>query len=111
MFLVCIPVLVPFWKNLGLTISEIFLLQGIFGAVLIIFDLPAGYVADLFGRKKTMLLGSVISALACNRAAMSLFYLILPSWPVKKMKSAIFFLKDYPFKLFQKALLHYWLRL
>ena len=63
MFLVSIPVLVPYWKNSGLNISEIFLLQGIFGAVLIVFDLPAGYVADLFGRKKTMLLGSVITAL------------------------------------------------
>lgn len=63
MFLVCIPVLVPYWKNLGLNISEVFLLQGIFGAVLIIFDLPAGYIADLLGRKKTMLVGSIITAL------------------------------------------------
>jgi hypothetical protein len=34
MFLVCIPLLVPYWKNLGLNISEVFLLQGIFDAVL-----------------------------------------------------------------------------
>lgn len=62
-FLICIPVIVPYWKSHGLTISQIFTLQGIFGAALIIFDLPAGYVADLFGRKKTMLFGSIISAL------------------------------------------------
>lgn len=62
-FLVCIPVIVPYWKSYGLTISQIFTLQGIFGAALIIFDLPAGYVADLFGRKKTMLVGSIVSAL------------------------------------------------
>ncbi len=62
-FLVCIPVIVPYWKSYGLTISQIFTLQGIFGAALIVFDLPAGYIADLFGRKKTMLIGSIISAL------------------------------------------------
>ena len=49
-FLVCIPVIVPYWKSYGLTISQIFTLQGIFGAALIVFDLPAGYIADLFGR-------------------------------------------------------------
>ncbi len=62
-FLVCIPVIVPYWNSHGLTTSQIFILQGIFGAALIIFDLPAGYLADLFGRKKTMLIGSAISAL------------------------------------------------
>lgn len=60
-FLVLIPVIIPFWQSKGLTLSEIFLLQGIFGAVLIVMDMPAGYFADLFGRKKAMVFGSLIS--------------------------------------------------
>jgi MFS family permease len=62
-FLVLIPVIVPYWQNKGISLKEIFLLQAIFGFTLIIFDLPAGYMADLLGRKKMLLLGSFISAL------------------------------------------------
>jgi MFS family permease len=63
MFLVVMPIIVPFWQAKGLTLQEIFTLQGIFGFCLIVFDVPAGYAADLFGRKKTMILGALISAI------------------------------------------------
>lgn len=62
-FLIIIPVIVPFWQKKGLSLQEIFTLQGIFGFSLILFDAPAGYLADLFGRKKTMVIGSIVSAL------------------------------------------------
>lgn len=64
MFLVAIPVLVPYWQSHHLNYQDIFWLQGIFGVSLLIFDAPAGYLADLMGRKKTMVLGSLITALA-----------------------------------------------
>lgn len=62
-FLVVIPVIVPFFQSKGLTLSDVFLLQGIFGVALICFDLPAGYLADYLGRKKMLVLGSIISAI------------------------------------------------
>lgn len=62
-FLVIIPVIVPYWLDKGLTLQQIFLLQGIFGAALIVFDAPAGYVADYFGRKNALIIGSIISAI------------------------------------------------
>ena len=62
-FLIVIPVIVPFWQKKGLSLQEIFMLQGIFGFALILCDAPAGYLADLFGRKKSMIIGSLISAL------------------------------------------------
>lgn len=62
-FLVVIPVIVPFFQAKGLTLAEVFLLQGVFGISLICFDLPAGYVADYLGRKKMMVLGSFITAI------------------------------------------------
>ncbi len=62
-FYVLIPIIIPYWQGKGLSLQEIFLLQGIFGFTLIAFDLPAGYAADLLGRKKMMLIGSFISAL------------------------------------------------
>src|SRR5580658_9586103 len=62
-FLVMIPILVPYWQSLGLNLRDIFLLQGVFGAALMLFDAPAGYGADLIGRKKVLVIGSVITAL------------------------------------------------
>ncbi|MBC7740680.1 MAG: MFS transporter, partial [Bdellovibrionaceae bacterium] len=61
-FLVIIPVIVPYWQGLGLTLKEIFMLQGIFGVSLIIFDAPAGYLADIFGRKRSLVIGTIVSA-------------------------------------------------
>lgn len=62
-FLVLIPVIVPYWQGKGLSLQEVFTLQAIFGFTLIAFDVPAGYAADLLGRKKMMILGSLFSAL------------------------------------------------
>jgi len=62
-FLIIIPVIVPFWQAKGLSLQDIFSLQGIFGFTLIVCDAPAGYLADLFGRKRAMVIGSFISAL------------------------------------------------
>lgn len=62
MFLVIMPVIIPFFQSKGLNLQQIFTLQGIFGGTLIVFDAPAGYIADVFGRKITMIIGSVFSA-------------------------------------------------
>src|SRR5580698_6786473 len=63
MFLVIIPVIVPYFQARGLNLQQVFTLQGIFGGALILCDAPAGYIADLVGRKKTMLIGSVVCAI------------------------------------------------
>lgn len=63
-FLIVIPTIVPFWQNKGLSLTQIFILQGIFGGALIAFDVPAGYLADFFGRRKALILGSIISAIS-----------------------------------------------
>ena len=59
----CARPVVPYWQSLGLKLKDVFLLQGIFGGTLILFDAPAGYVADLCGRKKVLIIGSLVSAL------------------------------------------------
>ena len=63
MFLVIIPVIVPYFLDLGLSMREVFELQAIFGFVVAIFEVPSGYICDLWGRKKTLLLGAFVSGL------------------------------------------------
>ncbi len=60
MFMVLIPVIIPFFTSIGLSMSEIFLLQAIFGMVVATCEVPSGYICDLWGRKKTLLVGSFL---------------------------------------------------
>lgn len=64
MFLIFIPVLVPFFQDKGLTMKDVFVLQGLFGLTVALFEVPSGYLCDFFGRKKTLMLGTFISGTA-----------------------------------------------
>ncbi|MDZ4341444.1 MAG: MFS transporter [Candidatus Binatia bacterium] len=55
-----IPVIVPFFRENGLTIGDVFWLQGIFALAIVVLEIPSGYLSDRWGRKKTMLVGSVM---------------------------------------------------
>ena len=63
MFLVVVPLLVPYWRSLGLSMHEVLELQALFGLAVVIFEVPTGYVADLFGRKTSVVLGGFLSGL------------------------------------------------
>jgi len=60
-FLVFMPVAVPFFQSKGLSMADVFVLQALFGLVVLITEVPSGYVADLFGRKTTLVIGAVIA--------------------------------------------------
>ncbi len=58
-FLVIMPIAVPFFQSKGLSMQEVFSLQAIFALVVLVAEVPSGYLADLFGRKFTLLVGAV----------------------------------------------------
>ena len=60
--LLIMPVLIPFFQENGLDMQQILLLQAAFSTSLIIFEIPSGYVADVIGRKFTLVIGSAIGA-------------------------------------------------
>jgi len=62
-FLVIMPVAVPFFESRGLSMQQIFLLQGLFALVVLVMEIPSGYVADLLGRRRTLITGSVFIGL------------------------------------------------
>ena len=53
------PVVVLFYKSNGLTLQDIFTLQAVYSATLMLLEIPTGYFADLAGRRTSILAGSV----------------------------------------------------
>jgi MFS family permease len=49
--------------DLGLQIQDIFLLQVIFSVAALLLEIPSGYFADVFGRKKSIVFGIVMAAI------------------------------------------------
>jgi MFS family permease len=58
-FLVIMPIAVPFFQSKGLSMQEVFALQALFALVVLITEVPSGYVADMIGRKQTLVIGAV----------------------------------------------------
>ncbi|MGK0221109.1 MAG: MFS family permease [Limisphaerales bacterium] len=62
-FLVIMPVAVPFFQGKGLSMQEVFSLQALFGLVVLLTEVPSGYLADVLGRKNTLVVGAIVAAL------------------------------------------------
>ena len=56
--LLIIPVLVPFFQEHGLSLTEIFWLQAIFGVTVAVLEVPSGYFSDTVGRKASLVIGA-----------------------------------------------------
>ena len=61
MFLVLIPVIVPFFQQYGLSMEQIYILQSIFAISTVVLEVPSGYVADLLGRKNSLIAAGIFS--------------------------------------------------
>jgi MFS family permease len=61
--MVIIPVIVPFFESRGLNLAQVFYLQAIFAAFVVLFEVPSGYIADVFGRRNALIAGSIFHGL------------------------------------------------
>ena len=59
-FLVLMPVIVPFFQSQGLSMKEVFLLQAFYSLIVLLFEIPSGYFADILGRKKSLVLAGFL---------------------------------------------------
>jgi MFS family permease len=63
-FIVVMPAIVPVYRHAGLSATEIMLVQAIFSAAGLAFEVPSGYLADVAGRRRALLAGMIFQALA-----------------------------------------------
>lgn len=56
------PVIVPLLQGKGLSMTEVMQTQALFALTVAICEVPSGYLADIWGRKPTLLLGSLLMA-------------------------------------------------
>lgn len=62
-FLVVVPVFVPLLQGYGLSMSQVLQTQALFALTIALCEVPSGYVADLWGRRNAILVGSALNAL------------------------------------------------
>lgn len=58
-FMLIMPIVVLFFQENGLSLQEVMILQGIYSFMVAVMEIPSGYLADVFGRKHTMILGAI----------------------------------------------------
>ena len=78
------PVIVPFFQKTGIGMRGVYILQSTFAVTVFILEIPSGYISDMLGRKKTLLvsqflkgIGFLIFPFADGLAALILAEIIL----------------------------------
>lgn len=62
-FSLVMPIIVLFYQNINMGMHEIFLLKAIYSIAVVFMEIPSGWMADVWGRKKTLILGSILGSL------------------------------------------------
>lgn len=57
------PIIWLFYEENGLTITDLFVIQAIYSVTIALIEIPSGYVADVFGRKNSMIIGTFFAFL------------------------------------------------
>lgn len=58
-FMVAMPIIVLFFQDTGLNLQEVMILQGSYSMMVALMEIPSGYLADMVGRRKTLILGTI----------------------------------------------------
>lgn len=61
-FMVSMPIIVIFFTDKhNLSISQVMILQGIYSLTIAFFEIPSGYIADILGRRKSIIFGTIFT--------------------------------------------------
>lgn len=62
-FSLIMPIIVLFYQDNGMSMTEIFWLKSIYSLGMLVWEIPSGYLGDVWGRKKTLIAGSILTTL------------------------------------------------
>jgi MFS family permease len=54
------PILIPFYMSNGLNSTQVFTIQAAYALSVLLCEVPSGYLADVIGRRRTLLLGAAL---------------------------------------------------
>lgn len=60
-FMVVIPVFVPLLQGYGLSMAQVLQTQALYALTVAICEVPSGYLADIWGRRRAILVGSALN--------------------------------------------------
>jgi len=70
-FMLYMPIVVPFYESNGLSMTDIMVLQAVYSIAIVILEIPSGYLADVWGRKRTLVLGAVLGVVGFSTYSIS----------------------------------------
>ncbi len=65
------PIVVPFYQSNGLSMKDIMVLQAVYSVAIVILEIPSGYLADVIGRRKTLIIGAMFGTIGFTTYSLS----------------------------------------
>jgi MFS family permease len=62
-FMLTMPIIVLFFREHGLGMQDVLVLQAIYSISVVVMEIPSGYLGDIWGRKNTLILGTILGTI------------------------------------------------
>lgn len=59
-FTLVMPIIVLFYEKHGLGLQDVFILKSVYSVAAVALEIPSGYLADVWGRRKCLITGSIL---------------------------------------------------
>jgi len=69
------PIVIPFYESNGLSMKDIMVLQAVYSIAIVVLEIPSGYLADVIGRRKTLIIGAMFGTIGFTTYSFSFGFL------------------------------------